>query len=157
MRLRRQLLPFPVRPLLAAGLALLVSCGKDGQQPEPELAGAYELTAVDGKPLPHTFWCPPLGMCMQVTGGRIEGMSRGRVREILATQGVGSAQPPVVDTLVSTYTLEGTRLIMSRSRDYGSVYTFSDTATLESGQLRYKSHYIGLRQTSGGTFQYVKQ
>lgn len=157
--------PAARRRLLAAGLLLTTAagggaaaCGSDGAAPaQDELAGAYQLSGVDGKPLPHVYYCSKLGSCLQVNSDRLEGMSRGRVREIITTQGVGAGQQPTVDTVVSTYDLQGSRLILTRTRTYGSSYDYADTATVESGYVSFRPQYIGIHHGGGGSFLFVKQ
>lgn len=145
----------------AVGAASAQGCGgDDGSRPAPELSGTYRLISAAGSPPPYIYWCSARGGCEQINGGRIEIMSRGRLRDIGEYQSVGApATTADVDTIVAAYELGDSRLIIKRTFAGGSPIEYDDTAAVLNGvlQITLKPRMVNGRLANGGTFFYEKE
>jgi hypothetical protein len=144
---------------LAAAAACAAACGgDDGVTPPRELTGNYRLVSVNSNVPPYVFWCG-LGACEQINHGRIEFMSRGRLREIAEFQTAGQPSTQVVDTLILTYEFDGSRLILKRTPFGGSAATVADTALVQNDQrqITFRPKVLHGHLTNGGAFFYTKE
>lgn len=134
------MVPLPRRLVALAALALASiaagtsACRDDPEAPQSPFRGNYRLVAVGGAtvPFPLPAQCPMLGDCKYLQRGRIEVMSRGRIRDILEW----AAGPPpwraFVDTVVSPYEVRGNLVIVKRHPfDYGAGFG----ELVDSGEL----------------------
>ena len=131
--LSRRLIPLAALAIGALG-AGTSACRDDPASPPSPFRGAYRLVEVGGTPLPFRLpaACPPLGACKYLQRGRIEVMTRGRLRDILEW----AAGPPpwraIADTIVSPYEVRGSLVIVKRNPfDDGSGFG----AHVDSGEL----------------------
>jgi hypothetical protein len=131
--LRRRLIP--VAALALASLAAGVSaCRDDPESPPSPFRGSYRLVSVGGAtvPFPLPAQCPLLGDCKYLQRGRIEVMSRGRIRDILEWAAGPPPWRPFVDTVVSPYEVMGNLVIVKRHPfDNGSPFGVH----VDSGEL----------------------
>ena len=144
---------------LAAAAASVAACGgDDGVKPTQELTGNYRLVSVNSNVPPYIFWCSQFA-CEQINNGRLEFMSRGRVREIAEFQTAGQPSTQIVDTLILTYEFDGSRLILKRLRVGGSAVEVSDTALVQNElrQITFRPQVLHDRPANGGAFFYTKE
>lgn len=137
--------------LLAALLATLnaAACSGDATKPAaPSLSGTYELIEVDGTALPFTI---PISFGFyrrQIVSGTLEFREQTRVLDALSLQNVdGAGEPlaePEADTVIQTYRLSGTELVVERSVSGGTV-THADTGVVHEGLLGLKVRDLGVR------------
>jgi hypothetical protein len=124
--------------------SVAAACGKDPEGPAPVFEGGYRLDAVGGRPLPMLI-CGPFPPCDTLKAARIEVMSRGRIRDIYVF-GMALQNPSTqVDTLVTPYALDGTRIFLDRTAFTGSTVggQHTDSGHLDAqGRLIVKPHYL---------------
>ena len=139
---RRRAAAIAAAACVACGVA--AACGKDPEGPTPLFTGGYRLESVGGQPLPRLI-CGPFPPCDTLKAARIEVMSRGRIRDIYVF-GMALQNPSTqVDTLVSPYTLDGTRLFLDRTPFTGSTVggEHTDSGHLDAqGRLIVKPHFL---------------
>jgi hypothetical protein len=131
----------------------LLACG-GSTEPAPEIRGTYQLVTVNGSPLPYTYISRVVdGMLIEhlVLDGRIEFRSRYRVFDIRSLTFI-STRP---DTLVSGYSVDGTRLHFSRSSTV-PLPAYTDTGTLEPPVLTMRMQHLAGAPNIGATFVYTR-
>jgi hypothetical protein len=140
----------------AAGVAALVlaavaagACRGGATEPEPVFKGSYRLLEIGGTPLPFPLppQCPPLGDCRFPQSGRVEVMSRGRIRDIME---YAEGPPPwrtVWDTVISAYRLEARRVIVQRTPFGNSFFgPHSDTGEVDTqGRFLITPQSVGMK------------
>ncbi len=145
------------RPGVAARAALLaavlLACG-GSTEPAPEISGTYQLVTVNGSPLPYAYISRVVdGMLIEhrVLDGQIEFRSRYRVFDIRSLTFI-STRP---DTLVSGYSVDGTRLLFLRSSTV-PLPAYTDTGTLEPPVLTMRMQHLAGAPNVGATFVYTR-
>ena len=139
-----------------AALVAAAGCGGDTppQPAGPAFDGGYQLESVNGRPLPYAYYCFQTS-CAELLGGRVEVMSRGRLRYI-ERRLPGPGAQPVTDTVVNAYALDGAQLVIERAYVGGSVSSYADTGAVEAaGRLLLRPHLIHVYANSA-TLLYVK-
>ena len=139
-----------ILPAWAVVAALSVAaCAGDSTKPaEPPLSGTYELIEVNGTALPFTIPMQLGFYQRQIVGGTLEFRGQNRVIDALSLRNVDGAGTPLTeveaDTLMQTYTLSGTAIIVQRSVSEG-VVTYADTGVVQGGLLGLKVRDVGIR------------
>ena len=144
---RRRVGEMVLAPLAAALCA--VACSGDATKPAvPSLSGKYELFEVNGTELPFTLPLQSPFYQRQFVGGTLEFREQNRVLDALTQQNVDGAGAPIAeaeaDTVVSTYTLSGTEIVVQRSLG-GGVVTYADTGVVQGGLLGLKVRELGVK------------
>src|SRR5215208_6607654 len=135
----------------AIGAATLGAAACGGKEPTPPpadaFAGVFSLKAIGDDGLPFNYYCFGTS-CETLLNARVETMGQNQLRDIMQFR-PGPGASPVVDTVVSTYTVDGTRVIVSRSPAGGSRSTYADTGSVDAGgHLVLKPHLIQSRSNS---------
>jgi len=146
--IRRRRVGHTVLAALAAALCA-VACSGDATKPAvPSLSGKYELFEVNGTELPFTLPLQSPFYQRQIVGGTLEFREQNRVLDALTQQNVDGASAPIAeaeaDTVVSTYTLSGTEIVVQRSLG-GGVVTYADTGVVQGGLLGLKVRDLGVK------------
>jgi hypothetical protein len=104
------------------------------------LSGTYDLTTVNAQALPFRTWVNESSDTLYLTGGEIRFQSRGRLSVVQRRRWhtVGGAQPEDSDTLVLTYHVNGSEILI----DYP---TYTDTGQFADDWLSMKA-YVNLGQ-----------
>lgn len=155
MTVRSRIAPGRLLPLGCLVMAASAAACKGDTPAQPDdgaFQGGYQLHTIGGQQLPVAFHCFA-DRCEYVTDGRIEVMSRGRVRYIMETQ--GPPYQPFRDTVISTYTANPPELILHRTYAGGSTGTYDDTGSFDvQGRVLLVPHRIG-NYLNSATFFYV--
>lgn len=126
------------RPLALFSLLFTVlSCGGDSPTENSAFSGTFELVTVDGAILPRLETIYPAMDTLFVTGGEIRALSRGRlshVQRLRLHRRVGGPQSEQPDTVITSYRLSGTRLLIDypNSVPHGP---YTDTATFDGATI----------------------
>jgi hypothetical protein len=146
---------------LAALAVAAAACSGDATGPEPIFTGNYRLISVGGSDLPQPLpaRCPPLGACTYMHSGRIEVMSRGRIRDILEYRAGPPPWRTIVDTVISAYLIEGRQVIVHRTVFGGSFHgAHSDTGEMDpQGRLLIVPKVVGMGPNSALFFYAPEQ
>lgn len=143
---------------IAAATAGAAACG--GKEPTPPVTddpfnGTFRLDAIADKGLPFDYYCFGAS-CETLLSSRVETMEQNKLRDIMEFR-PGPGASPIVDTMISTYTIDGTRVIFNRSPVGGSRSTYADTGFVDAGgHLVMKPHLIQSRSNSRN-FLYTRQ
>ena len=137
-------------------VAAAAACKADPPGPSGgTLDGSYRLDAVNGNHLPYAYHCFQT-VCETLHAGTIEIMSRGRLRDIQQFRRSPSSSMET-DTVISTYSVAGGRVIVQRDPLDGAISAYSDSGDLDpNGRILFRPHLI---QTYGNsaTMLYVKE
>ena len=126
-----------------AAVAFTAACDDDsGTGPDDAFSGRYLLTQVNSAPLPFVYFTG-LGGSRALVSVELLVESRARVREIRRRVDRSNGQPDFVfvDTAFLSYTLQGSRVLLTRTGATAAATT-TDTADLTSTSLRYRSRYV---------------
>lgn len=150
----------PLLTALAIAAAVATGCKGDPPTPPPEgasLSGSFRLESVGGNGLPYNFYCFGTS-CETLISARVETMSQTQLRDIMVYRPGPGAQP-ITDTIISSFAVDGQRVILSRSPAGGSISTYADTGEMDaSGRFFYKPQVIQGRSNQGSRiFLYVKE
>lgn len=141
--------------------AATAACGDDPQAPALDFQGEYRLEAVRGQPLPIPV-CYAFPPCDTLKAGRVEVMSRGRVRDILEFHRTLKLVPLDVDTAISPYQVDKElRILVEREQFGGGEVTLGghvDTAIIDpSGRLLLTRRVLQKQVVPPMPFLYVKE
>ena len=131
-------------------LAAAAACGDDPPAPAPQLDRAFRLVTVGGSAVPLEPCCGFFCDCKAIQSGRIEPMSRGRVRDILDWKKGPEPWQYYSDTVISAYRLPDRMLILQRSVFGNSgMNNYADTARFDgAGRLEMIPHFLGFEANS---------
>ena len=146
--MRRRVLRRPHgAPLAAALLAALLGCGDGGTPPESDaFEGTYELSTINERELPHTIFASIGGAHVDITGGEIRPLSRGRLLDVRSYThyGVGGTLFEVrAESAAFAYKLEGERLVVEHPGPIPSE-RYRDTAEVRGDVLSLRSRHSGV-------------
>ena len=142
--------------------AAAAACGdKNPEAPELDFQGGYRLEGVRGQPLPIPV-CYPFPPCDTLKAGRVEVMSRGRIRDILQFHRTLKVVPLDVDTAISPYQIDKElRILVEREQFGGGEVTLGghvDTAIIDpSGRLLLTRRVFQKQVVPPMPFLYVKE
>jgi hypothetical protein len=127
------------RRALAAAIVLLgpLACGGDSPTESSAFSGVFDLVTVDAIPLPRLEYITDNGDTLFITGGEIRVLSRGRlslVQRVRWHRRGGGAFPEQSDTLVLSYRLSGSQLLINYSSSVPSG-PYTDTATFHEDAI----------------------
>lgn len=151
---RHPALGFRARRVLAL-LAALAGCSGSTDPAGPEILGTFQLTAVNGGPLPAVYYHAEVeGRVIQyrVHDGRIEFRTRHRIYDIRTLDFLD----PRPDTLIAGYSSAGTQLLFTRQATPAHA-AHTDTGTIDGDVLTMRIRHLAGRPNAYATFTYVRQ
>jgi hypothetical protein len=116
-------------------MCLAMACKDDAPTQSTLLSGTFDLSTVDGQPLPFLDWVTMAQDTLFITGGEVRTLSRGRVSLVLRSRWhtpSGGPQPEASDTLVLTYRENGSMILFEHP-------TYMDTAQVAGEALNVRT------------------